>query len=120
MVQVREIFSSGESRYLFLKPSRLPLSYSQRSSKALPVSMQKLAWDAGTRRWMLSDPKVLSCDPTCKAVHANLCTGAWGGPKCKNILLVLQGKAHQHTQPSLQLCANSWGRRRDRGLHDGD
>lgn len=80
----------------------LPLSNSQRSSKALPVSMKELAWDAGSRR-MLSDPKVLSC----KAVHGNVCMSAWRGPKHKNILLVLQGKAHHHTQPSLELCANS-------------
>lgn len=101
MVQVKEIFTSGESRDSFLKSS-LVFPCSQRSSKALPVSMQELVWDAGTRR-MLSDLKVLSC----KVVCGNVCMSAWVRPKCKNILLVLQEKAHHHTQPSLELWANS-------------
>lgn len=58
--------------------------------------MQEFAWDADTRR-MLS----------CKAVCGNACMSAWGGPKYKTILLVLQGKAHPLTQPSLELCASS-------------
>lgn len=92
----------GKQRLILKIFSCLPLSCSQRSSNALPMSMQGLAWDGGTRR-MLSDLKVLSC----KAVCGNVCVSACGGPKCRTILLVLQGKAHQHTEPSLELCANS-------------
>lgn len=55
----RNLHRWGKQR-LVLKISCLPLSNSQRSSKALAVSVQELAWDAGSRR-KLSDPKVLSC-----------------------------------------------------------
>lgn len=80
----RELHQWGRQRLVLKIFFCLPLSYSQKNSKALPVSMQELAWDAGTRR-MLSDPKVLSC----KAVHGNVCMSVWGGPKHKSILLVL-------------------------------
>lgn len=70
--------------------------------------MQKLAWDAGTRR-MLSDPRMHSGDLTLKVVHTNMCMSVWGelGLKSKHIVFVLQGKVDCHTQPILELHASS-------------
>lgn len=110
-MQVKEILSCGESRGLFLKPCLAsPFPALRGAAKHLPCprAMQKLAWDTGTKR-MLSNPKVLSGDPTPKAVCANVCVSAWGGlgPKGKYVLFVLRGKAYRHTQPTLELCACS-------------
>lgn len=93
-MQVKEVLSSGEGRRLFLKLScASPFPSLRGASKHLPHprAMQKLAWDAGTRR-VLSDPKLLSGgDPTPKAVHANACVSVCGGlgMKGRHALFVL-------------------------------